>query len=207
MKIGEKIYSLRKEHNLSQEDLANELNVSRQTVSKWETGESCPDFDKIVPLCEIFGISTEELLRNRKIENKSIIQEEKVDVTKATLICISIFLYFVALITIVVGEEYFHLNDGLLVGMFFLICGIATALIVFTCMTRPSKKKEEQEEKNPILKSTIEATALIFTCIYLIVSFLTMAWHLTWIIWIIFSIVVSIIKLIFKLKEIEKNEK
>lgn len=207
MKIGEKIYSLRKEHNLSQEDLANELNVSRQTVSKWETGESCPDFDKIVPLCEIFGISTEELLRNRKIENESIIQEEKVDVTKATLICISIFLYFVALITIVVGEEYFHLDDGLLVGMFFLICGIATALIVFTCMTRPSKKKEEQEEKNPILKSTIEATALIFTCIYLIVSFLTMAWHLTWIIWIIFSIVVSIIKLIFKLKEIEKNEK
>ena len=56
MKIGEKIYSLRKKHNLSQEELANELNVSRQTVSKWEVGESCPDFDKIVPLysCNCF---------------------------------------------------------------------------------------------------------------------------------------------------------
>ena len=68
MKIDEKIYLLRKEHNLSQEELANKLSVSRQTVSKWETGESCPDFDKIVPLCEIFGISTEELLRDRKLE-------------------------------------------------------------------------------------------------------------------------------------------
>lgn len=40
MKINEKIYSLRKKHNLSQEELANELNVSRQTVSKWELGGS-----------------------------------------------------------------------------------------------------------------------------------------------------------------------
>lgn len=42
MSIGEKIYSLRKSKNMSQEDLANVLNVSRQTVSKWETGLSFP---------------------------------------------------------------------------------------------------------------------------------------------------------------------
>ena len=74
MKINEKIYSLRKQAGLSQEELADKLNVSRQTVSKWELGDSTPDFDKIVPLCNIFGITTEELLRDKKIEEK---REEK----------------------------------------------------------------------------------------------------------------------------------
>ncbi len=49
--IGEKLLELRKKTNLSQEDVAFKLNVTRQTVSKWETNQSVPDFDKIVPLC------------------------------------------------------------------------------------------------------------------------------------------------------------
>ncbi|MBQ8132165.1 MAG: helix-turn-helix transcriptional regulator [Bacilli bacterium] len=212
MKINEKIYSLRKEHNLSQEELADKLNVSRQTVSKWELGDSCPDFDKIVPLCELFGISTEELLRDRKInegsdEEKTIIDDETPDVVKALLICSSVFLYFVAVVFILLGEEFFHWNNGLVVSIFLLICGLATALIVFTCMTHPSKKKEKVEkEQNPVLKRFKEIAALITTCIYLFISFITMAWHITWIIWIIYAIVIKIIELIFDLKEINKNE-
>ena len=205
MKISEKIYNLRKKNNLSQEDLANELNVSRQTVSKWETGESCPDFDKIVPLCDIFGISTEELIRDRKIDIGDI-KEEKVDVTKAAMISVAIFLYFVALVSLIIGETKFNINDGVLVGIFLLICGLATGLIVFACMSRPSKKDKKKEEIDPTLKSVIEITSLVFTCIYLLVSFLTMAWHITWIIWIIYSIVVEIIKLIFRLKKVNNNE-
>ena len=207
MKINEKIYLLRKKHNLSQEELANKLNVSRQTVSKWETGESCPDFDKIVPLCEIFEISTEELIRDKKIEINDE-KDEKVDVKKAVMISISIFLYFISIISLIIGEVYFNLNEGLLVGIFLFICGIATGLIVFACMTSPSKKKNKKSEEdlNPALKSIIEITSLTFTCVYLLVSFLTMAWHITWIIWIIYSIVVEIIKLIFRLKEVNNNE-
>ena len=52
MTIGERLLKLRKERNLSQEELANVLDVSRQTISKWETDQTTPDFDKIVPLCE-----------------------------------------------------------------------------------------------------------------------------------------------------------
>ena len=200
MKKGEKIYQLRKSHNLSQEELANELNVSRQTVSKWETGESSPDFDKIVPLCEVFGITTEQLLRDKKIEKDA--KESNVDVPKAIMICISIFLYFIALISIIVAEEVFHLNDGVSIGIFFFINAIATVLIVFAFMTRPSNKKHEDEiEKTPVGKSIISITSLLFVCIYLLVSFLTGAWHITWLIWIVYSIVVEIIKLIFRLKE------
>ena len=66
MDLGQKLFELRKGKNLSQEEVADKLNVTRQTVSKWETNQSTPDFDKIVPLCELFEISTEELLIGKK---------------------------------------------------------------------------------------------------------------------------------------------
>lgn len=80
MSIGEKIYSLRKSKNMSQEDLANVLNVSRQTVSKWETGESNPDIEKIVPLCDFFDISTDELLKgsNSYLEREIVLEKKEI---------------------------------------------------------------------------------------------------------------------------------
>ncbi len=63
MNIGERIYNLRTERNLSQGDLAELLDVSRQSVSKWETGTASPDLDKIIKLSEIFGISIDELVK------------------------------------------------------------------------------------------------------------------------------------------------
>ena len=62
MSLGERLYELRKKKGLSQEEVAEKLNVTRQSVSKWETDESKPDFDKIVPICELYEISTNELL-------------------------------------------------------------------------------------------------------------------------------------------------
>ena len=53
MNLGEKLFELRKAKNLTQDEVAEKLNVTRQTISKWETNQSAPDFDKIVPLCEI----------------------------------------------------------------------------------------------------------------------------------------------------------
>ena len=213
MKIGEKIYSLRKKYNLSQEDLANELNVSRQTVSKWEVGESCPDFDKIVPLCELFGISTEELLRDKKIEEKedNTPPEKKVDVVKAVLICISIFTYFLAIISVIVLEDVANLDDGISAASFLTLSGIATVILVFTFLTRKSstdKKVEKIKEKkeNKLQNSVISIAGLLTTITYLLVSFLTMAWHITWIIWLVYAVVVEIIKLVFSLKGNDGNE-
>ena len=212
MKIGEKIYSLRKKHNLSQEELANELNVSRQTISKWEVGESCPDFDKIVPLCELFNISTEELLRDKKIEEKidNCNTNDKVDIVKAVLICVSIFCYFLAIISTIVLEEVVRLNDGLVAASFLMLSGIGTIILIFTLLTRKSKKEvkevEKTKEKNPVFSATISIFTLVTTCIYLLVSFLTMAWHLTWIIWLVYIIGIEIIKLVFSLKGVNVDE-
>jgi len=64
MKLSEKIYALRTARGLSQGDLAERLEVSRQSVSKWETGQSVPDLDKIIKLADLFGISVDELVRD-----------------------------------------------------------------------------------------------------------------------------------------------
>lgn len=69
MTLGNRLYEMRKEKGLSQEKTAEMLGVTRQTISKWETDQSTPDFDKILPLCELYGISTEELLTGKKSES------------------------------------------------------------------------------------------------------------------------------------------
>lgn len=63
MTIGEKITGLRMAAGLSQEGLAEKMAVSRQSVSKWEMDQAQPQIDKILQLCDIFGVTTEELLR------------------------------------------------------------------------------------------------------------------------------------------------
>lgn len=60
--IGKKICALRNERELSQEELASALFVSRQTVSKWERGQSLPDADNIIAMCAFFGVSADSLL-------------------------------------------------------------------------------------------------------------------------------------------------
>ena len=63
MTLGEKIYTLRTEHSLSQEAFGDSLGVSRQSVSKWETGQSVPEIEKIVAISNLFGVTTDYLLR------------------------------------------------------------------------------------------------------------------------------------------------
>lgn len=64
MNIGEKIAKLRKELGLSQEKLAEKVEVSRQSVSKWELGQAIPDIQKVVQLSTLFNVSTDYLLHD-----------------------------------------------------------------------------------------------------------------------------------------------
>ncbi|MEE1503707.1 MAG: helix-turn-helix domain-containing protein [Acutalibacteraceae bacterium] len=82
MTLGEKIYELRTQHNLSQGDLANELNVSRQSISKWENGNSTPDLDKLTKLGKIFNISLDELVNNEETEKNIITTPEQIITTQ-----------------------------------------------------------------------------------------------------------------------------
>ncbi len=68
MKFNEKLINLRKSAGLSQEELGNKLDVARQTVSKWELGETTPEMDKLVKMSEIFNISLDELVKDENRE-------------------------------------------------------------------------------------------------------------------------------------------
>lgn len=69
MSFAEKIYLIRTKNKLSQEEMASKFNVSRQTVSKWESGMSYPEIDKLISISEMFDVSIDYLLKdnaNRK---------------------------------------------------------------------------------------------------------------------------------------------
>ena len=62
MKLSDKIIGLRKSNGMSQEDLAEKLDVSRQAISRWESGTAMPDANNILQLSKLFGVTTEYLL-------------------------------------------------------------------------------------------------------------------------------------------------
>lgn len=70
--LGENLVELRKCHNLSQEELADRIGVSRQTLSKYETGESLPDIEKSQALAEVFGVSLYDLVKYKKEDHMGL---------------------------------------------------------------------------------------------------------------------------------------
>lgn len=204
--LSEKIFQYRKEKKITQEELADKLNVTRQTISKWETEESLPDLDKIAPLCELFGISADELLTDKKTVSNS--KREEPDKRRALVISSSVTIYFLSIIWVIFASEVLKVSDGILVSIFLLLCTIATVILVYH-FTLHSKKKTEEEkvEKKPsIQENIIGIIAILFTIAYFVLSYITMAWHLTWMLWLVFAIVKMIVEIIFQMVG-EKNEK
>ena len=76
MIISEKIMSLRKKNGWSQEELAEQLGVSRQSVSKWESAQSIPDIQKIMTMSELFGVSTDYLLKDDMDDTGAVMMEK-----------------------------------------------------------------------------------------------------------------------------------
>ena len=69
MELGNLILKYRKQNNLSQEDLAKEIGVTRQTISKWELNETSPDLKQAAKLAELFGVGVNDLINERNKED------------------------------------------------------------------------------------------------------------------------------------------
>lgn len=235
MNIGEKLFELRKAKNLSQEEVADKLNVTRQTVSKWETNQSTPDFDKIAPLCELYGITPNELLtgesHSQETENSNEFSwgeakkhlftrgkepEENYDnMTKnqikqksAEVVSSSILIFFIAVAFAGIGITVMGWNPVVVGCTFLVLIGWGVTRIVKHYMAVPKIMKTKEEEKqDKITKQINDIIGGIGVAIYFIVSFLTMAWHITWVIFIVIGLLEEIVKLIFMLKEDEESEK
>ena len=82
MKFGENLYNLRKAAKMSQEKLAEKMEVTRQSVSKWENGESYPEMEKIMKLCEVFHCKINDLVHENMVDIDSLDEDIKMSVVK-----------------------------------------------------------------------------------------------------------------------------
>ena len=138
MDLGGTIYRLRTERNLSQGDLAEALGVSRQSVSKWETGGSVPDLDKLVKLSQLFGVSLDELVLDRKPPYEEappqeapqeVVQRERTPGRKVAGVVLLCMAFLVLLLLTAMGGPL----EGLVLALPFLLC----AAICFLARRRP----------------------------------------------------------------------
>lgn len=81
MKLSNNLKNIRKENNLSQEQLAEKLGVSRQAVSKWESGQSYPEMDKVLLICKLFNYNIDELM-NENVKEVNETKQSKVNINK-----------------------------------------------------------------------------------------------------------------------------
>ena len=81
MNFKDNLKKLRKDNNLSQEELAEKLNVTRQSVSKWESGAAYPEMDKVIQICKMFNVNIDDLL-NKDIKEVNEIKESKSNINK-----------------------------------------------------------------------------------------------------------------------------
>jgi len=100
MTFSDKLIALRKKAGWSQEELAERLNVSRQSVSKWESAQSMPDIDKILQLSSLFSVTTDCLLKDEQAEpeytedDTSPLPRIKALTAAYWLVVVAIFLWY-----------------------------------------------------------------------------------------------------------------
>lgn len=329
MILADKIINLRKKSGMSQEDLAGKLNVSRQSVSKWESAQSIPDLDKIIQMSSIFGVSTDFLLKDEiELEDTSALVDTEPDsvtrrvsmeqandfikrrhknalkIATGVLLCIispitlillcGIFEYngllseniacaiglitMFVLVAIAVGlflisgnntKEYEYITTKsfeteygvtgmvkqrkkeyqgtynamtttgiiscvlsvipLFVGLFLendfiTICGVASLiaivalgafLIVYTgckmgayvALLQEGDYAKQAKEKNPLFAAITTAYWLVATVIYLVWSFTTNDWKITWIVWAVAGVLYGAISPLLTIAVKKKNDK
>ena len=152
MNFSEKLLTLREANELTQEQLAEKLDVSRQSISKWESGQATPELDKIVALSAIFNVTTDYLLKSSEIDDLSVktemlekqqqlmfVREKK---QKRIFWCVmySLAVYLIFFAVYFIG--HFHIwewvaNPSVMFAGFL----IATAIVIFVCAKKFSKEE------------------------------------------------------------------
>lgn len=129
MTIGEKLYELRTGKNMSQETLAELAGVSRQSVSKWETGGSVPELDKLFRLCDIFDVTLDELTGRLEAKRGDDVVTEVKEIVNPILNAIvpklvgAVMLLLSALIFILLS---FRLFEAAIIALPFFAGGVIT---------------------------------------------------------------------------------
>lgn len=125
MNFNNRLYRLRKQKGFSQEELANRLNVSRQTISKWEVGDSTPDMEKLIAISDLFNVSLDNLITGKEdkpqittetksdfvsVLNEKVLTNENKKKAKSALKIIGIIATAVLVIDVISMIIYFAIN-------------------------------------------------------------------------------------------------
>ena len=147
--LSEKLYKLRKNSGLSQEHLAEQLNVSRQAISKWESGTAVPESEKLITISNYFGVSVDYLLKDDEEDKAKVTDstiEEKPKMIAGIIICIAGILSMViwGLLSIFSPEASDQISDSSMItidgnGIFLILCVVA--IVVGAGLLLKSKKK------------------------------------------------------------------
>ena len=151
MELSEKLYQLRKKSGLSQEKLAEQLDVSRQAISKWESGYSIPESDKLIAISKFFQVSLDYLVKD-DIESADVPKEEMqaVDNTKAVLgliFCIGgiICLIIWGLLSVFNPKVSNQISESSMIsidgnGIFLILCIVAIVAGAVLLLKNTKKK-------------------------------------------------------------------
>ena len=146
--LSEKLYKLRKNSGLSQEQLAEKLNVSRQAISKWESGTAVPESEKLVTISNYFGVSVDYLLKDEeeKVNGTDNSVEEKTKMIAGIIICIAgiVSMIIWGLLSIFRPEASNQMSESSMItidgnGIFLILCVVA--IVVGAGLLLKSKKK------------------------------------------------------------------
>lgn len=128
MNLGKKIAELRKKNNLSQEELAEKVGVARQTISKWEIGDTTPDINQVKIISKIFNISIDELVDNdinnvivEKVSNTEKLAGITIKILKVFGIMLIVFITLIFLFVIIFMVDMPR-NDYDIVGRTKISC-------------------------------------------------------------------------------------
>ena len=139
MKFADNLKKLRKKRNISQEQLAEKVGVSRQSVSKWETSEAYPEMNNILELCKIFKCNINDLVNDKMVDIDSLDEEVKMSVVKfkkekqnqmkgiskvlslvgkitAIVLRVAVGFLIAAMILLPIGFKYINIEDGKIVS-------------------------------------------------------------------------------------------
>lgn len=150
MSLGENLQFLRKKNNITQEQLAEQLDVSRQSVSKWESDSSYPEMDKLLQLCKVFHCSMDDLVQGDVsqvyVEDNTNYDKHYNAFSKFTSLGIALILLGLSSTLLVYGLNYFFEDEPIkedfcgIIFLIFLVIGVAI-LTLFGIRSNDFKKK------------------------------------------------------------------
>jgi transcriptional regulator with XRE-family HTH domain len=150
MDFSDRLLMLRKGMNLTQEQLAEKMNVSRQSISKWESGQAVPELEKVVALSTIFDVTTDSLLKPSEMDELSaktdmlerqqqqLLIRENRQRQKVRCIAYSAGVYLLFFAVYFIGHFYFEIWNPSVITAEFLI---ATAIVIFICVKNLSRRE------------------------------------------------------------------